>query len=241
MSLLELQSLTKEYSRGSRAFNAVNSVTLSVEAGDYINIIGRSGSGKSTLLNMGAGLLTPTEGTVSFDGRDIYRLSDKEISFLRNAKIGYVPQGQSLLSNFTVLENVCIPWFLFPRRGDPYEHALVLLEKTGISHLAASYPKELSGGELRRAAIVRALINSPSLLIADEPTSDLDTETTAEIMKLFNDIAHNGTAVLVVTHEIDTLSYGNKTYSMNAGNMTLLPLQIERRSYLLKTESLREA
>ena len=226
MSLLELQNLTKEYKRGSRAFNAVNSVTLSVEAGDYFNIIGRSGSGKSTLLNMGAGLLTPTAGTVLFDGQDIYRLSDEEISFLRNAKIGYVPQGQSLLSNFTVMENVCIPCYLFPREGDPYERALALLEETGISHLADSYPKELSGGELRRAAIARALVNSPSLLIADEPTSDLDTETTAEIMNLFSIIARNGTAVLVVTHELDTLSYGNRTYSMNSGNLQLFSPQI---------------
>jgi putative ABC transport system ATP-binding protein len=220
MSLLELQGLTKEYQRGGRAFNAVNSVTLSVQAGDYINIIGRSGSGKSTLLNMGAGLLSPTAGTVLFDGSDIYRLNDKEISFLRNAKIGYVPQGQSLLSNFTVFDNVCIPWYLFPREGDPYERVLALLEEIGISHLADSYPKELSGGELRRAAIARSLVNSPSLLIADEPTSDLDTQTTAEIMNLFSVIARNGTAVLVVTHELDTLSYGNKTYSMDSGNLS---------------------
>jgi putative ABC transport system ATP-binding protein len=220
MGLLELKELTKEYKRGGRAFNAVNRVSLSVEPGDFISIIGRSGSGKTTLLNMGAGLLRPTAGTVLFEGNDIHRLNDKAISFLRNEKIGYVPQGQSLLSNFTVFDNVCIPWFLFKREGDVEGRAFILLEKVGISHLAASYPKELSGGEMRRAAIARSLINDPRLLIADEPTSDLDTETTAEIMRLFSRIAQEGTAILIVTHELDTLNYGNKTYSMDAGNLS---------------------
>ena len=220
MGILELRELTKEYRRGQRAFNAVNNVNLSVQRGDFISIIGRSGSGKSTLLNMSAGLLKPTEGTVLFDGQDISGLADKQISLLRNEKIGFVPQGQSLLANFTVLENICVPWFLFKRAGEPEERALVLLEKTGIAHLAASYPKELSGGEMRRVAIARALINKPELLIADEPTGDLDAETTADIMQLLHDIAQEGTAVLIVTHELDTLSYGNKTYSMNSGNLS---------------------
>jgi putative ABC transport system ATP-binding protein len=221
MGLLELNGLTKEYKRGERAFNAVNDVTLSVQRGDFISIIGRSGSGKSTLLNMSAGLLKPSAGTVLFDGQDIFSLADKSISLIRNERIGFVPQGVSLLSNFTVLENICIPWFLFKREGDPEERALALLEKTGIAHLSASYPKELSGGEIRRVAIARSLINNPALLIADGPTSDLDAETTAEIMKLLSTIAKEGTAVLIVTHELDTLSYGNKVYSMNSGNLTL--------------------
>jgi putative ABC transport system ATP-binding protein len=220
MGLLELRELTKEYKRGNRAFNAVNGVSLSVGRGDFISIIGRSGSGKSTLLNMSAGLLKPSAGTVLFDGQDIFSLADISISLLRNEKIGFVPQGQSLLSNFTVLENVCMPWFLFKREGEPEGRALTLLEKTGIDHLAASYPKQLSGGEMRRVAIARALINNPALLIADEPTSDLDAETTADIMRLLSVIAKEGTAVLIVTHELDTLSYGNKTYSMNNGNLS---------------------
>jgi putative ABC transport system ATP-binding protein len=219
MGLIELRELSKEYQRGGRAFNAVNHANLSVDPGDFISVIGRSGSGKTTLLNMGAGLLTPTKGSVFFEGKDIYALRDKEISFLRNEKIGYVPQGQSLLSNFTVFDNVCIPWALFKREGDVEGRAFILLEKVGISHLAASYPRELSGGEMRRAAIARALINSPRLLIADEPTGDLDAQTTAEIMQLFKAIAAEGTAVLMVTHELDTLDYGNKTYVMDEGNL----------------------
>jgi len=222
--LLELKDLTKEYKRGERIFNAVNSVNLSVEPGDFICIIGRSGSGKSTLLNMGAGLIIPTKGNVLFNETDIYNLNDKEISLFRNEKIGYVPQGHSLLSNLTVFENVCIPWFMYKRKEDLHamtERAATLLEKTGISHLSESYPKELSGGEMRRVVIARSLINNPALLIADEPTNDLDAETTIEVMKLLGAIAKEGTAVLIVTHELDTLSYGNKTYMMNNGNLSL--------------------
>jgi len=233
MSLLELKNLTKEYKRGGRSFNAVNNADLSVESGDFISIIGRSGSGKSTLLNMCAGLIKPTSGSVIFDGSDIYKFNDIEISFFRNEKIGFVPQGQSLLSNFSVLENVCMPWFLFKRGNENAdkkitehpanllsERASALLEKTGIGNLANSSPKELSGGEMRRVAIARSLINKPALLIADEPTNDLDSETTAEIMKLLRDISKEGTSVLIVTHELDTLSYGNKTYAMSSGNLS---------------------
>jgi putative ABC transport system ATP-binding protein len=219
MGLLELRELSKAYKRGGRDFNAVNRANLSVEPGDFISLIGRSGSGKTTLLNMSAGLLKPSGGSVFFEGKDIYALRDKEMSFLRNEKIGYVPQGQSLLSNFTVFDNVCIPWFLFKRRGDVEGRAFILLEKVGISRLASSYPKELSGGEMRRVSIARSLINEPRLLIADEPTGDLDSQTTAEIMGLFSQIAGEGTAVLIVTHERDTLNYGNRTYSMDAGNL----------------------
>ncbi|MDR0376398.1 MAG: ABC transporter ATP-binding protein [Spirochaetaceae bacterium] len=220
MGLLELKELSKEYSRGGRAFHAVNRANLSVEPGDFISITGRSGSGKSTLLNMCAGLLSPTQGTVLFEGLNIHHLNDKDVSFFRNAKIGYVAQGQSLLSNFTALENVCIPWFLSWREGDAEGRAYLLLEQVGIGHLAASYPRELSGGEMRRAAIARSLMNDPLLLIADEPTGDLDTETTAEIMKLFAAIAGKGTAVLMVTHEPDTLNHANQTYTMEAGNLS---------------------
>jgi len=221
-TLLQLCNLTKEYKRaGNRSFNAVNNVNLTVQAGDFISIIGRSGSGKSTLLNMCAGLIIPAAGNVLFNGKDIYQFNDKEMSLFRNEKIGFVPQGQSLLSNFSIIENVCLPWFLYKRDGNPTEHALSLLEKTGIADLAEAYPKELSGGEMRRVAIARSLINNPPLLIADEPTNDLDSETTMEVMKLLNTIAGSGTAVLIVTHELDTLSYGNKTYAMNSGNLTL--------------------
>lgn len=137
-----------------------------------------------------------------------------------NSKVGYIPQGYSTLSNLTVLDNVRLPFFLFKREGNASERALHLLEQVGIQHLAQSYPKHLSGGELRRVSIARALINNPAMLIADEPTSDLDAQTTIDIMKLFNQISKNGTAILMVTHELDTVDYGNSVHVMDSGILT---------------------
>ncbi|NLT15172.1 MAG: ABC transporter ATP-binding protein [Clostridiales bacterium] len=221
--LLEIKDLTKEYIRGAASFRAVDQVSLSVSQGDFVSIIGRSGSGKSTLLNMVAGLITPTAGSIAVDGQSIPSLSDKEASRYRNSKIGYVPQGHSVLSNLTVLDNVRVPFCFFKRKGDGSLRALSLLEQVGIPHLAQAYPKQLSGGELRRVSIARALINDPVLLIADEPTGDLDMHTTADIMKLFRDISQKGTAVLMVTHELDTISFGNRTCVMNSGVLTERP------------------
>ncbi|MDR0877985.1 MAG: ABC transporter ATP-binding protein [Treponema sp.] len=224
MMLLEVKDLTKEYKRNNLFFQAVRHANLNVDAGDFVSIIGRSGSGKSTLLNMITGLLNPSSGNVNIAGKSIQGLSDLDLSHLRNSQIGYVPQGMSLLANLSVLENISLPAFLFKNNNNKHtngdeiaERSLALLDQTGTSHLAASYPKQLSGGELRRVSIARALINKPALLIADEPTGDLDAETTAGIMDLFRGIARKGTAVLIVTHELDTLDYGNRVYRMDAG------------------------
>lgn len=218
--LLEVRDLIKKYGKRASSYIAVNGVNLSVSDNDFISIIGRSGSGKSTLLNLIAGLLNPTSGSVEMDGHIISSLNDKKMSLYRNSKIGYVPQGQSVLGNLTVLDNVRLPFYFFQRKGDVEKKALSLLEQVGIPHLANSYPKQLSGGELRRVSIARALINEPALLIADEPTGDLDTQTTMEIMELFRRISQNGTAILMVTHELDTVSYGNRTFVMDSGILT---------------------
>jgi len=215
--LLETKKLIKEYKRGASSFKAVDNVDLSISTGDFVSIIGRSGSGKSTLLNMIARLIKPTTGSIEFEGQNILSKKDEATSLYRNSKVGYIPQGYSTLSNLTVLDNVRLPFFFFKREGDATEKALGLLEKVGISHLAQSYPKELSGGELRRVSIARALINNPAILLADEPTSDLDTQTTTDIMKLFEQISQNGTAILMVTHELDTVDYGNSVYVMASG------------------------
>ncbi|MDR1932786.1 MAG: ABC transporter ATP-binding protein [Spirochaetales bacterium] len=218
--LLEIKELTKEYKRNGAPFSAVKDVRLSLDTRDFVSVIGRSGSGKTTLLSMTAGLLKPTGGSVTLEGRNIFDLKDEELSFVRNARVGYIPQGMSLLPNLTALDNVRLPFYLSKREGDAAAKALSLLDQVGISHLALIYPKQLSGGEQRRVSIARALINDPAILIADEPTGDLDADTTAEIMKLFGRIAQNGTAILLVTHEPDTISYGNRVYVMNAGTLT---------------------
>jgi putative ABC transport system ATP-binding protein len=215
--ILEVKELTREFKRGNIRFAAVKDVNLSLAAYDFLSIIGRSGSGKSTLLNLIAGLLKPTSGSIEIEGRNIMDFDDAELSQYRNSKIGFVPQGQSVLSNLTVLDNVRLPFYLFRREGNSVERAMTLLEQVGIGHLAHSYPKQLSGGELRRVSIARALVNHPVLLIADEPTGDLDAQTTAEIMKLFRRISEEGTAVLMVTHEPDTIDYGNRIFLMDSG------------------------
>ncbi len=220
---LTLNNLTKEFKRGDTSFKAVNDVSLSVEPGDFVCIIGRSGSGKSTLLNMVSGLLTPTSGSIEVDGQYILSLSDREASRYRNSKVGYVLQGQSALANLTVLDNVRLPRYFDKRDNDDVEEALRLLKKVGIEHLAGAYPRQLSGGELKRVSIARALINNPDYLIADEPTSDVDAQTTAEILELIKSITQKGTAVLVVTHELDMLEYGNRTLVMEAGVLTERP------------------
>ncbi|MDR2605997.1 MAG: ABC transporter ATP-binding protein [Oscillospiraceae bacterium] len=218
--LLEVKGLSKQFQRSGRAFSAVCDVDFSMEQGEFVNIIGRSGSGKSTLLNMLTGLLTPTSGTIALGGEEYSALDDRGMSALRNAKLGYIPQDSAVLFNLSVFDNVRLPFYLSKRDGDASGRAAFLLDEVGVGALADSFPSQLSGGELRRVLIARALMNEPSILIADEPTSDLDTQTTEEIMDLFAKINRNGLAILTVTHELDTLSYGSRTMTMRDGRLT---------------------
>ncbi|MDR3335540.1 MAG: ABC transporter ATP-binding protein [Treponema sp.] len=198
--LLDVRELTKVYQREGVDFQAVDHANMAGAAGDFIYITGRSGCGKSTFLNMIVGLLKPSSGSIVFNGQELHKLDDRELSFLRNTQIGYIPQGQSVLANFSVLDNVLLPFYLYQRKGDPQDRARTLLEQVGIFHLANAYPAQLSGGELRRVAIARSLINDPCLLVADEPTGDLDPETADVVIRLFEQIAENGTLVLMSTH-----------------------------------------
>ena len=180
-------------------------------------MIGRSGSGKTTLINMLAGVLTPTEGSVMLDGQDIYKLSDTDRSITRCRHIGYIPQGQTGLQSLTVLENVLAPSVMYPSNSDQTKYAHELLNAMRIDDLSDIYSNELSGGELRRMSIARALINSPEIIIADEPTADLDNDTTSLVLGLFRQLADNGASVLIVTHESDVLSYADRVCKMDKG------------------------
>ena len=292
--LLELVDLTRQFVRRGTPFDAVSHVDLTIDAGEFVAIVGRSGNGKSTLINMVAGLVRPSSGTVRVDGREVTALSDKELSLLRNRTIGFVTQSQTLLGNLTVLDNVVLPATMFPdalpfmeaenkddaaaqkqnnmaetepcieseadngsasdenstessTEPDPFmpdviapitgtdqslysalgqpdvltERAKHLLTQLGVADLADSYPRELSGGEMRRVSIARALMNQPKLLIADEPTGDLDQESTDIVMKLLRSQADNGTAILMVTHDPDALEYADKVYRMDAGVLSM--------------------
>ena len=219
-TIVRLTELSREYPRGGGGFFAVNGVSLEVRAGDYVNIIGRSGSGKSTLLNLIAGMLAPTSGTVEIDGRSLAGKGDRELSFMRNQSIGFIPQNAAALPNLTVLENVLLPFCLYRRGGDGEGAARHLLGKFGIERLADSYPAELSGGELRRTVIARALINRPQLVIADEPTSDLDRESAGQIMRTFSDLNGEGVTLILVSHDLEALNYGRAAYTMDSGVLT---------------------
>ncbi|EGV09990.1 ABC transporter, ATP-binding protein [Parvimonas sp. oral taxon 393 str. F0440] len=185
--MLRIEQLCKTFVR-AKEFNAVDEVNLEINDGEFIAIIGKSGSGKSTLLNIISGILSPTSGKIFFDNKEISSLSDDEKSFIRNDLIGFIPQSTVVLSTLNVLDNICLPFFLSKREGDPVGRGKYLLKELGIENLETSYPRELSGGELRRVTIARALMNYPKIILADEPTSDLDVENTKEVLKTLKEI-----------------------------------------------------
>ena len=158
--------------------------------------------------------------TLNLDGTNYLDLNDEKKSEFRNKNIGFIPQSPALLSYLNILENIRLPYEMYQKDGDSEGRARYYLQELGLEHLANSYPKELSGGELRRIIIARALMNDPKIIIADEPTSDLDIEATKEVMDLLKKINDNGTTVLIVTHELDTLKYGKKVFTMSEGILT---------------------
>ena len=222
--MLEAQGIRKEFIRQGKGTNrlvAVQDTDLTLGAGELTVLMGRSGSGKSTLLNMLAGLLVPTAGRILLDGEDLYAMEDRALSRLRNARIGVIPQGQTALHSLTVLENVLLPVRMYDPKADAAPEALALLERLGIAELQQDKPAALSGGELRRMAIARAVIRRPQIILADEPTGDLDDENTAIVFDFLRESARNGAAVLVVTHEGDAVQYADRIFRMNAGKLSV--------------------
>ena len=219
MAFLEARKLVKEYKRRGVSFRAVDDIDFSIDTGDFVMIEGESGSGKTTFLNLLTGLTEPTSGDVLISGKPLKNIGDKELSKIRNQKIKYIPQGESLLSALTVRENILFPYTVGGLEKPSPERLLEVSDKLGITDLLDEYPSELSGGEMRRATIARAVINKPSLIIADEPTGSLDSENTFKVMEIFKNIASEGTAVIVVTHQKETLGYASKVYGMEQGSL----------------------
>lgn len=218
---LTAEKISKKYNRktgGAGYFYAVGETDFAPEENALTAVFGKSGSGKTTLLHMLGGLLAPDSGRVLADGRDIYALSDKALSAFRNRYIGVIPQGSTPIASLTVLENVLLPSLMAGEHAEAY--ALELLETVGIAALRDAMPGELSGGELRRMAIARALINKPSIVLADEPTGDLDDENTAKVLSLLRDTAAGGAAVLLVTHESEAANYADIVLKMDGGKLT---------------------
>lgn len=221
--ILRAENICKQYFRktgSANYFNAVQPVTLELEGGLLTVLTGRSGSGKTTLMNMLSGLLAPTSGHVRLGDTDLYSLDDRALSRLRSERMGVVPQGRSAIDTLTVLENILLPAKLYGRPL-PTDSASRWMERLGIAHLADARPAELSGGELRRMAIVRALSESPDVIFADEPTGDLDDENTSIVLSAFREMAHeHKKIVFVVTHENDALQYADVVYRMDGGRLS---------------------
>lgn len=216
--MLKIEGLIKNFQRNGVLFPAVNKINLTVEQGDWVQIVGRSGSGKTTFLNLVTGLLKPDEGNVTLFDCNLTQLDDGRMSKIRNSWIGYIPQGNSLLDNFSVLDNVRLPYYLSVGHHDDITgRADYLLNEVGVAHLRNMYPYQLSGGEQRRVAIARALMNSPKILVADEPTSDLDITSIRTVMNLLEKIHSKGMTLLVVTHELDTVNLEQRVCVMQEG------------------------
>ena len=215
--MIALKGLTKVYGH----LKAVDDVSLEISRGEFTFIAGRSGSGKTTLLSMIAGLTKPTLGSVCINDTDIWSLSDKELSALRNMKIGFMFQGGYVIPTLSVIDNVMLPTVFKNVDFDVYEKSRKMLAKVGLSESADRLPMELSGGERRRISIARALMNDPETILADEPTAELDAETEAEIMRLLGEIHRTGgVTMLMVSHNYDLASYATRRFRMNLGKLT---------------------
>ena len=212
--------ISKEYFRkrgDSNVLEAVHPCDICLEPGTLTVLCGKSGSGKSTLLNMLSGMLCPTKGTVAYDHADLYTMTDADLSRFRNRSIGYIPQGRSMVAAWNVLENVMMPLTLYRERDE--NRAMELLERFSIAALRDQKMAKLSGGELKRAAIARALIRDPEVIFADEPTGDLDEENTRIVFGALQELAREGKTVLAVTHEEEAKAYADRVLLMESGRL----------------------
>jgi len=220
--IVKLESFSKTYHTGEVEVHAVRSVSLEIQPGEFVAIMGASGSGKSTMMNTIGCLDRPTSGRYLLDGVNVGELNRDELADLRNQKIGFVFQGFNLLSRTSALENIELP-MLYARPGikgrQQHERAVKALELVGLGERADHHPSQLSGGQQQRVAIARALVNEPKLLLADEPTGNLDTHTSIEIMGIFQDLNRRGITVVMVTHELDIARYAMRTVVMRDGRI----------------------
>jgi putative ABC transport system ATP-binding protein len=219
--VIHVEGLSKIYTMGTNTVHALRGVELSVERGEMVAIMGSSGSGKSTLMNILGCLDVPTEGSYVLDGVRVNGLSKNDLADLRNRKLGFVFQGFNLLARTSALENVELP-LLYDRSGrklDTKALAAAALERVGLGDRIEHHPSELSGGQQQRVAIARALITQPTLLLADEPTGNLDSQTTVEIMALFRELNEQGITIVLVTHEPEVSQYARRVVEVRDGRV----------------------
>ncbi len=217
--VFEARQLTKVFTKGGKTIEVLDGLELSLKSGEVVGILGASGAGKSTLLHIAGGLDRPSSGTVHYGGNDIFSLSEPDLAAFRNRRIGFVFQMHYLLSEFTCLENVMMPGIIAGvKEHQVRERAESLLEQVGLSERGDHRPGELSGGEQQRAAVARALVNRPSMVLADEPTGNLDTRTAVSVQDLFLDLNDtHGTTFLVVTHNREMASRFHRRFQLRDG------------------------
>jgi putative ABC transport system ATP-binding protein len=220
MGLITTQDLWKTYVMGSEEIHALRGVSINIEKGEYVAIMGPSGSGKSTLMNLIGCLDTPTKGSYLLNGKEVASMNDDELARIRNEEIGFVFQTFNLLPRATALHNVELPLVYAGISGkDRLERAKAALDKVELSQRASHKPNELSGGQRQRVAIARALVNNPSILLADEPTGNLDSKTGIEIMAVFKRLYEAGNTIILVTHEPDIAAHARRVISIRDGQV----------------------
>ena len=219
-SMIELDEVTKVYHMGKVEVNALRGVSLSVNTGEMVAIIGASGSGKSTMLNVIGCLDKPTSGSYFFDGVDVSQLNDNQLAEVRNKKIGFVFQDFNLLPRATALANVELP-LIYSGVRRRHQRAIEALEQVGLSKRANHKPTEMSGGEQQRVAIARALVNNPAVILADEPTGELDTHSTDEIMSILHQLHRDGKTIVLITHEADIAVQAQRTVRLRDGEIVI--------------------
>ena len=230
-AIIEVTGLVKTYKSGDSELRALDGVSFSIERGEFVAIMGPSGSGKSTTMNMLGCLDAPTEGSYVLDGRDVSRMSGDELAHVRNAALGFIFQGFNLLPRLTALENTALPLvYSGVSSGERTRRAQLALARVGLESRVKHRPSQLSGGQQQRVAIARALVGEAPIILADEPTGNLDTKTSAEIMDLLCEINAEGRTIVLVTHEHDISEYASRVLTFRDGRLVGDTRQVPKRN-----------